>query len=150
MNSGDKKVLAIASFGGHWIQLNRLSPFFEKYNTRFITTERSVQKKRPDVRIVQDANRNTKLSIVVCSFQIFWQILIFRPHMIVSTGALPGVISLSLGRIMGCKTVWIDSIANGDELSMSGKLAGKVANQWLTQWPNLVTEEGPVYKGRVL
>jgi len=150
MKSDVKKVLAVASFGGHWTQLNRLMPFFDKYETRFITTESSVQKLRPQVRIVRDANRNTKLSILICSLQLIWQLLIFRPHLIVSTGALPGVIALTLGRLMGCKTVWIDSIANGEELSMSGKLAGKVAHQWLTQWPNLATEQGPHYRGRVL
>lgn len=150
MKSGKLKVLAVASFGGHWTQLNRLSPFFDKYDTRFVTTEASVKKLRPEVQLVRDANRNTKIDILICTLQLFWILLKFRPDMVVSTGALPGVIALTIGRFIGCKTVWIDSIANGEELSMSGKLAGKVAHRWLTQWPNLATENGPLYKGRIL
>lgn len=150
MKSAKPRVLAVASFGGHWTQLNRLSPFFYKYDTCFVTTETSVKRLRPDVQVVRDANRNTKIDILICTFQLLWVLLKFRPQMIVSTGALPGVIALTIGRMIGCKTVWIDSIANGDELSMSGKLAGKVAHRWLTQWPNLATENGPLYKGRVL
>lgn len=150
MKTKKSRVLAVASFGGHWTQLNRLSPFFDKYDTRFVTTEASVLRLRPEVQLVRDANRNTKVDILICTLQLTWVLLKFRPNMVVSTGALPGVIALTIGRFIGCKTVWIDSIANGEELSMSGKLAGKVVHRWLTQWPSLATENGPLYKGRIL
>jgi hypothetical protein len=46
--------------------------------------------------------------------------------------------------------MWIDSIANVKQLSSSGKLAGKFADVWLTQWPDLAKESGPRYWGAVL
>ena len=48
------------------------------------------------------------------------------------------------------KTIWIDSIANCERLSSSGRRARRVAHQWLTQWPDLARPEGPHYWGAVL
>jgi hypothetical protein len=46
--------------------------------------------------------------------------------------------------------MWIDSIANAQQLSTSGKLAGKFADVWLTQWPSVAKDHGPYYWGAVL
>ena len=42
------------------------------------------------------------------------------------------------------------SIANAEELSLSGAKAGSCADLWLTQWPHLAREGGPRYLGNVL
>jgi hypothetical protein len=45
--------------------------------------------------------------------------------------------------------VWIDSVANVEELSLSGRLASERVDLCLTQWPHLAA--GLVYyKGSVL
>jgi hypothetical protein len=54
------------------------------------------------------------------------------------------------GRLLGCKTIWVDSIANVDELSLSGQQAGRFADLWLTQWEHLERPEGPEYFGSVV
>jgi len=35
-------------------------------------------------------------------------------------------------------------------MSMSGELAGRHADLWLTQWEQLASESGPVFRGSVL
>jgi hypothetical protein len=70
--------------------------------------------------------------------------------MVISTGALPGYFSLRLAKLFGVKTIWIDSIANVEELSLSGQMIGKHADLWLTQWPHLAKPGGPLYRGTVL
>jgi Oligosaccharide biosynthesis protein Alg14 like len=54
------------------------------------------------------------------------------------------------GRFLGARTIWVDSIANIDVLSMSGQKAGRYADLWLTQWPELASPNGPEYRGSVL
>ena len=72
-----------------------------------------------------------------------------RPQVVVSTGAAPGYLALRLAKALGARTVWIDSVANVDELSLSGRLASEKADLCLTQWPHLAS--GPVsYQGSVL
>ena len=51
---------------------------------------------------------------------------------------------------MGIKTIWVDSLANVEELSRAGQLAGRYADLWLTQWPKLATDQGPEFAGQVL
>ena len=73
-----------------------------------------------------------------------------RPHAVITTGAAPGYFALRLGRLVGARTAWVDSIANAGELSLSGKRAGRHADLWLTQWPDLASPEGPDFRGAVL
>ena len=58
--------------------------------------------------------------------------------------------ALRLGRLLGARTIWLDSIANVDELSLSGLKARRHADLWLTQWPHLARPEGPFYMGAVM
>jgi hypothetical protein len=68
---------------------------------------------------------------------------------VVSTGAAPGYIAIRLGKLLGARTVWIDSVANVEELSLSGRMVSGRADLCLTQWPHLAS--GPVaYMGTVL
>jgi hypothetical protein len=57
---------------------------------------------------------------------------------------------LLFGKLLGARTIWIDSIANAEQLSVSGAKVKPFADLWLTQWPHLVTKDGPDYKGAVL
>jgi hypothetical protein len=69
---------------------------------------------------------------------------------VISTGAAPGYFALRFGKRLGARTIWLDSIANVDELSLSGQRAGKYAGLWLTQWQHLATPAGPHFAGAVL
>ena len=45
----------------------------------------------------------------------------FRPDAVITTGAAPGYIALLLAKLGRCRTVWLDSIANAEEISMSAQ-----------------------------
>lgn len=141
-NPSPHKILAVASAGGHWIQLLRLQPAFDGHKVFYITT---LQK--PDdcgvtqgasVSIVRDASRTDKIGLVFLLAQLLLAVLKIRPTVVITTGAAPGLLALRIGKLFGARTIWIDSIANIDELSLSGRLAEPYADLWLTQWPHLV------------
>lgn len=144
------KVLAIASGGGHWKQLMLLSPAFENTEVKYVTTLAGLpqQNNISDYAIVQDSNKNEKLKLLITMVQIFWIFIVFRPKVIITTGAAPGLLGLLLGKIFFRKTIWVDSIANAEELSLCGKLSKKIADIVLTQWEPLATE-GVEYRGSV-
>jgi UDP-N-acetylglucosamine:LPS N-acetylglucosamine transferase len=78
-----------------------------------------------------------------------------RPDVVITTGSAPALISVILAKyLFRAHTIWIDSIANAERLSTSGKTAGRFADIWLTQWPQLAKSEGterhPQYWGAVL
>ena len=144
-----KKVLAVASQGGHLIQLLRLKPVFDRFQTSYVPNQYR-EGMGDDFSSIIDANGDEKFKLLVLFFQMAWIILKKRPDVVISSGAAPGFFAVMLGKIVGAKTIWIDSIANAGELSLSGKKAGTFADLWLTQWPDLVTPNGPKYQGRVL
>lgn len=147
------KVLALSSGGGHWVQLLRLRPAFANCDVVFATVEEGYRANiGPDAefRLIPDANRWNKLALVRALFGIFQLIWRERPDVVITTGAAPGYFAIRIGNLFGARTIWVDSIANGEELSLSGQKAGPHAALWLTQWAHLAKAEGPHYRGSVL
>ena len=74
----------------------------------------------------------------------------FRPDVVITTGAAPGYLAVRIARILGARTLFNDSIANAEQLSMSAQLAIRSADVTLTQWSHLADERGPRFEGAVL
>lgn len=150
------RVLAVASGGGHWVQLRRLRPAWAGMRVTYLTTaagyaaEVASDPGNAGYIVVPDANRWQKFRLVRQFAAIAWAVLRLRPHAVVTTGAAPGYFALRLGRLLGARTVWVDSMANAEEVSLSGRQAGPHAHLFLTQWPQLALPEGPHYQGQVL
>ena len=146
------KVLAISSGGGHWVQLLRLRPAFDGCCVVYATVRSGyrVDVEGAPFEVIRDCNRWNKLGVLrsACSiFQLLWRV---RPDVVVTTGAAPGYLAVRIGKWLGARVVWVDSVANAEELSLSGLKAGSFVDLWLTQWPHLAREGGPQYMGNVL
>ena len=153
MHGTPTKLLAISSGGGHWIQLLRLRPAFDGCVVTYATVRegyRTDLEPGADFRLIPDANRWSKARLLRSAAAIAWLLLRLRPDVVVTTGAAPGFFAVRLGKWLGARVVWIDSIANAEELSMSGEKAGRFVDLWLTQWPHLARDGGPSCFGSVL
>jgi UDP-N-acetylglucosamine:LPS N-acetylglucosamine transferase len=149
--AGPRRVLAVASSGGHWVQLRRLEPAFAGHDVAYLTTHAGHRSEVAPARFytVADANRRDPLALVRGTVKTVWVLVRERPDVVVSTGAAPGYLAIRAARLVGARTAWIDSIANVEELSLSGRMASATADLCLTQWPHLA--DGPVrYRGAVL
>lgn len=155
------KVMAVASAGGHLVQLLRLMPAWDGFRAIVVTTDASYEQEvvevatslgqaPPEFAVVTEANRWQKLRLVRSTVGIILLLIRFRPSVVVTTGAAPGFIALRLGALAGSRTVWVDSIANSEALSLSGTRAGRYADLWLTQWEHLARPDGPDWRGSVL
>jgi len=158
-----KRVLAIASAGGHWVQLQRMRPAWDGCMVSYATTKEGYRKQvlqdaakreqeEPGYFVFTDANRWQKVRLLKQVFEILLILLKIRPNIIISTGAAPGFFALKLGKLLGAKTIWVDSIANAEELSLSGAKVKSSADLWLTQWEHLSGEEKekPGFSGSVI
>jgi hypothetical protein len=99
---------------------------------------------------IPDVSRLHKWKIVATVARLAWILLRERPGVLVTTGSAPGMLALRMARLLGVRTVWIDSVANIEEMSLSGLKAGRAAHLWLTQWSHLAKPDGPHYRGSVL
>lgn len=146
-------MLAVASGGGHWIQLLRLRPALDRVQVTYVTTRAD---NRPDVahdgfRLVPEASRWDKRRAVWCALCMAQVLIRERPDAIITTGALPGYLAVRIGKLLKTPSIWVDSMANVDELSMSGRRAASHVDMLLTQWEHLATPDGPArYVGSVI
>lgn len=147
-----KKVLAVSSGGGHWVELLRLGRVWTDCDVVFVTVNQEYRADVPGYRFysISDGTRHTKVRLIRASWRLFWIVRKEKPDVVISTGAAPGYIAIRIAKFFGSKTIWLDSIANAEELSMSGRLAGRCVDLWLTQWPHLAKENGPHFRGAVL
>jgi UDP-N-acetylglucosamine:LPS N-acetylglucosamine transferase len=148
-----QRVLAIASAGGHWVQLRRLAPAFEGLDVAYVSVRPDCASDVPGRRfyVIINVTRWDRLKFLLLIVEAIRILLIERPRVVVTTGSAPGFVMIALARLLlRAKTVWIDSIANCERMSTSGRQAKRVADVWLTQWPQLKREGGPDYWGAVL
>ena len=145
-------ILAVSSGGGHWVQMQRLAPAFAGAELHYATTDASAAAQVPgaQIHVYPDANKDTPLRLIACLLRMAWIVLRLRPDVVVSTGAAGGLIAIRLARLIGARTMFIDSIANARTLSISARLALGVADRVLSQWPRVAHLTGAEYRGAVI
>lgn len=146
------RVLAVASGGGHWVQLLRLRPAFAGAEVHYATVDASAASvvAPAPVHLYPDANKDTKLRLILTAARMFWIVAKVRPDVVVSTGACGGYLAIRFARLFGARTMFIDSIANARELSVSARLSKGVATRVLSQWPDVAAANGTDFAGAVL
>lgn len=147
-----RRLLAVASRGGHWMQLCRICTQLEDTSDIVYVSTEDMSGALPAGAVfhqVADFSRQDFWRMIPAGFSLFRILLKEKPDAILTTGAAPGLIAIAIGRMMGMRTIWVDSIANAGQLSGSGKIACHIAGHVFTQWPYLA--EGNVeYHGNIL
>jgi len=149
-----QKVLAIASPGGHWIQLNKICNTLEdRFDVVYVTPGAQYSSGKKNTRKVlniTDASATSKHKLIPLVFQILILFIKERPSALISTGAAPGAIAFLIAKFLPIKTIWVDSIANTAEISRSGRMVKKHADLVVTQWEQLSDGEEITYQGSIL
>jgi UDP-N-acetylglucosamine:LPS N-acetylglucosamine transferase len=149
---GARKVLAVSSGGGHWVELRRIRAAFAGLEVVYASTDPSAAAGL-DARhhVIRNVTRRDRLGFAVVLWQLLRILARERPDVVVTTGAAPGLMALAAAKLLfGARTIWIDSIASAATMSLSARLARPVADAWLVQWPHLAQPEGPEFWGAVL
>lgn len=143
-------VLAVSSGGGHWEQLMLLRGGFDQFDVTYAVTKPGLAEREGlSAEIIPDFNARQPFKTLVGAFKIAFLVVKRRPQVVITTGAAPGVTALAVGKMIGARTIWIDSIANAQRMSLSGRIARPLADLWLTQWEHLAGPRGPHFAGAV-
>jgi UDP-N-acetylglucosamine:LPS N-acetylglucosamine transferase len=147
-----RRVLLVASGGGHWVQLLRLRAAWEGEDVAYVTVQPSYQSQVGDARFycVPDATRWSRWALLRMVLEVARVVIKERPDVVITSGAAPGLVALRVGKWIGARTVWLDSIANVEAVSLSGRRVAGYADLQLTQWQHLQSSNGPAYRGAVL
>lgn len=147
-----KRIIAAASIGGHWIQLLRIAkPLERDYDVVYMSTHEKCAKlvEGHEFYKMQDFSRWDAWRLVPAFFSTLNKVRKIKPVAVITTGAAPGLVVLLAAKCLGKKTVWVDSIANVQHLSLCGRIASHIASRTYTQWPDLAKEK-IVSSGNVL
>lgn len=148
------RICLAASAGGHLSQLLKIESSWERYETFCITTSDIVGEKLQKygkVYVVGECNRQHLLRVLIVLIACSKAILREKPNVVISTGAAVGCITCFMGKVLGAKIVWIDSITNVEKISLSGRLVRYIADLFLIQWPELARQYNDVeYIGQVI
>lgn len=147
-----RKVMAVSSGGGHWIELLRLRGAFAGLDVFYVSTDPSAERGLGARHYtIRNVSRRDRFGFAVVLWQVIRILMRERPDVVVTTGAAPGLVALAAAKlILRSRTIWIDSIASATTLSLSARLARPVADVRLVQWAHLARTEGPEFWGAIL
>ena len=103
-----------------------------------------------DCRALRDYNQTQPLDVIRGLLETRRLVKAVSPDIVISTGAAPGLLCLLWAKRSGARTIWLDSIANAEQMSLSGRLAGLFSDVVLTQWQHLAEGKRIKYWGSVL
>lgn len=146
------RVLLAASGGGHLDQMALVAGSENDRDVLLATTDVEHGRARGFHKVVSlpDCNLREPLRAARCCLAALAIVRRERPAVVISTGAAPGFFCILWGKFHGARTLWIDSIANAEQLSLSGRLASRLADRCLTQWEHLANGDRVHFAGAVL
>ena len=141
-----RKVLFIASTGGHLNELMQLKTLFKKYDYHIVTentkVDKSLKKKYGDkMSFLIYGTKKYPISyifkFIVNSFISLYYFFKYQPEVIVTTGTHTAVPMCYIAKIFGSKVIFIETFANRTSGTVAGKLVYPIADTFVVQWEEM-------------
>jgi UDP-N-acetylglucosamine:LPS N-acetylglucosamine transferase len=132
------KVCIACSAGGHLTEALRIANSI-KYS-KFLMTFRSPHLRKTikfKYHTITDPRRNP-LRLAITFFQTLYILLKERPDVIISTGAGVTLSACYLGKLFGCKLIYVECAAQVTEPSWTGRLVYPITDLFIVQWRTLL------------
>jgi beta-1,4-N-acetylglucosaminyltransferase len=145
--------LLVCSPGGHLLQMLCLRPAWEGMERTWITLE------APDSRHLLDTERvvlargptNRSLRALAANLRLAWSVVRReRPRVILSTGAALAFPFFLVGKLLGVRLVYVESMTRIEGLSLTGRLVYPLADAFFVQWPGAARPRRARYVGGLL
>jgi UDP-N-acetylglucosamine:LPS N-acetylglucosamine transferase len=142
-----KKVMFISSTGGHLSEMLELKAMFKKYDYHIVTekTKSSLKLKEIYPNKVNYLIYGSKAHMLTYPFKLLANCFIslflyikIRPKVIITTGAHTAGPMCCIGKILGSKIIYIESFANINTKTITGKLIYLFADLFIVQWKDML------------
>lgn len=141
-----RKVLFIASTGGHLNELMQIKTLFKKYDYHIVTentkVDKSLKKKYGDkMSFLIYGTKKYPISyifkFIANSFISLYYFFKYQPEVIVTTGTHTAVPMCYIAKIFGSKVIFIETFANRTSGTVAGKLVYPIADTFVVQWEEM-------------
>ena len=142
-----KRVLFISSTGGHLNELLQLKPLFEKYDYHIVTEKDKTNENLKQIYgnkidYLPYGTRSKLFSyIFIYTFLILKTIYLYikiRPQVIITTGTHTAGPMCYFGKIFGSKIIYIETYANINRKTVTGKLIYPISDLFIVQWEEML------------
>ncbi len=146
------KIMLVASPGGHFVELSLVAECLQDMHVMIVSTydEKPSFMHGDEYFQVSDFSRDNAQVMFKVLRECYRILKKNKPKLIVTTGAAPGLIMAIVGRFFGIKSIWIDSIANSQYISLSGKIAKAFGIKVFSQWESVAKSSNSEYHGKLL
>jgi beta-1,4-N-acetylglucosaminyltransferase len=132
------RILLVCSAGGHLVQLLSLRPAWQGLDESWVTlpgVDSQCLLAGCDV-VFASGPTNRSLRMALKNMALAWRVIRERrPQVILSTGAALAVPFFLVGKTLGCRVVYVESLTRIRDLSLSGRLVYPLADAFFVQWP---------------
>ena len=144
-----KKVLFIASTGGHLDELMQLKGMFNDYDFHLITEKTKSTLYLKDVypnrvNYLVYGTYTTLINKFIYPFKLLFNVfkslilyIKIKPKYIVTTGTHTAGPMCLIGHVFGSKVIYIETFANSRTKSKTGRICYKFADFFVIQWQSL-------------
>lgn len=140
------RICIVSSCGGHLTEVRRLLPAYRHHEHFYVLNDKAIlpEDMVGKTEFITHSERDWKF--VLNLWEAFRILRRERPHVILSTGAGPVVPFAVVGKLFfGVKVVFVETLAQVETPSLSGRIMYRLADQFFYQWPSL---RGHYPKGR--
>ena len=141
-----KRVMFIASTGGHLTELLQLKKMFPKYEYCLITekTKSNLYLKdiyKENIHFLIYGTKHHLFTYVFkllcnCFISLFYY-LKYRPNYIITTGVHTAGPMCCLGKIFGSKVIYIETFANMVTKTSTGRILYPICDKFIVQWESM-------------
>ncbi len=132
--------------GGHLTELLQLESLFNKYDSYIITEYNkatlNLKNKYKKVFYLKNITKDHMIKYILLSpiniIKSFIYFIKIKPDIIITTGAHTAVAICFIAKIFKKKVIYIESFANINTKSLSGKLVSKIADKFIVQWEDML------------
>lgn len=141
-----RKVMFIASTGGHLNELLQIKPLFKKFDYHIVTEKTKVDDS------LKDEYQN-KISFLIygtkkypftyifkfianCFVSLFY-FFKYQPEVVVTTGTHTAVPMCYIAKLFGSKVIFIETFANRISGTVAGRLVYPIADTFVVQWEEM-------------
>lgn len=138
------KIALVCSHGGHLTETLQILEAFTGHEVFFVTYHSG---RDGDIERIARAYFTENIGLnawrMLSAFSWTWRILRQeRPQVVLSLGAEIAVPFFYLGKLMGAKTIFVESWCRVEDRSLTGRLVYPIADVFYVQWPQLLQTYG--------
>lgn len=133
-----RQVLLVCSPGGHLQQMLALEPAWRDAERAWVTLSGADVDSllREESVTLGHGPTNRSAGNLLRNLPLAWRVLRRgRPEAILSTGAGLAVPFFLVGKLLGIRLVYVESVTRTETISLSGRLVYRLADRFFVQWP---------------